>query len=116
MGNKEEQFGVEVLYEALEKPFRKIITNAGLEPGKIIGEIEAKLDSNIGFNVLTNKTVDMVKEGIIDPAKVTKSAVQNAVGVTISVLTTDALIADEPSDKNDIPSGMPPMGGMPGMM
>lgn len=117
MENKEEQFGIEILYEALENPFRKIITNAGLEPGKIIGQVESNLDSNTGFDVLKGKVVDMVSEGIIDPAKVTKSAIQNAVSVTISILTTDALIADEPNEKNDSsPSGMPPMGGMPGMM
>lgn len=109
----EEQIGVKILYEALEKPFRKIVENAGLEPGKYMKEIEENLNKNLGVNVMTGEVTDMVKAGVIDPAKVTRSAVENAVSVAISVITTDALIAEEPEDK---PEPSMPQGGMPGMM
>lgn len=109
----EEQIGVNILHKALERPFRKILMNAGLEAGKLIGEVESKLEKNMGYNVLTGKMVDMVASGIIDPAKVTKNAVANAVSVAITIITTDALIADEPKDEKE--EGHMHGGGMPGM-
>lgn len=109
----DEQVGVRVLYEALEKPFRKILSNAGVEPGQYIKEIEKKLDKNVGFNVLTGEIGDLIKAGVIDPVKVTRSAVENAVSAAVTILTTDALIAEEPEPKGP---PEPPMGGMPGMM
>lgn len=112
----DEKLGATILFNALEKPFRKILTNAGLEPGRYIKEIEEKLENNMGFNVLTGQIEDMVKAGVIDPAKVTRSAVENAVSVTISVITTDALIADEPEDKPDMPDMGGHSHGMDGMM
>lgn len=116
----DEQVGVNVLHEALEQPFRKILSNAGVEPGQYIKEIEEKLDKNQGYNVLTGKISDLIKDGVIDPARVTRAAVENAISVTISILTTDALIADDPEEKKDDDHGHPPagggMGGMPGMM
>lgn len=118
----DEQVGVTVLYKALEKPFRKILTNAGMEPGQYIKEIEEKLDKNMGFNVLTGEITDLIKAGVIDPVKVTRSAVENAVSAAGTILTTDALIADDPDEKEDDGSAagggapMGGMGGMPGMM
>lgn len=112
----DEKLGATILFNALEKPFRKILTNAGLEPGRYIKEIEEKLENNMGFNVLTGQIEDMVKAGVIDPAKVTRSAVENAVSVTISVITTDALIADEPEDKPDMSDMGGHSHGMDGMM
>ena len=115
--DKEEQVGVEILHEALEKPFRKLAENAGLEPGMYIKEIEDNLSKNIGLNVMTGVLENMLEAGIIDPAKVTRSAVENAVSVAISIITTDALIADEPQPEKPEPGaggGMP--GGMGGMM
>ena len=113
----DEKIGSKILFEALEAPFRKIVSNAGLEPGTYIKEVQENLDKNLGLNVLTGKIDDLVSAGIIDPAKVTRTAVENAVSVTISIITTDALIADEPEEKPEAP-GMPQggMGGMPGMM
>ena len=111
----DEQVGITILHEALEKPFRKLVENAGLEPGRYIKEVEENLDKNLGFNVMTAEIVDMVKAGVIDPAKVTRTAIENAVSVTISILTTDALVADEPEEKPESSGGMPG-GGMPGMM
>jgi chaperonin GroEL len=115
----DQKVGANILYEALEKPFRKILSNAGLEPGRYIKEVEENLDKNHGINVLTGNMEDLIKAGVIDPARVTRSAIENAVSVTISILTTDALVADEP--KKDEPAGLPGggmggMGGMPDMM
>ena len=113
----DEKVGAKILFEALEAPFRKIVSNAGLEPGTYIKEVQDNLDKNIGLNVLTGKMEDLVSAGIIDPAKVTRVAVENAVSVTISIITTDALIAEEPEERPES-QGMPQggMGGMPGMM
>ncbi len=110
----DEKVGATILFEALEKPFRKILSNAGLEPGRYIKEIEENLDKNLGLNVLTGELSDMIEAGVIDPVRVTRTAVENAVSVTISILTTDALIAEEPEDKPEPP--VPAGGGMPGMM
>ena len=110
----DEKIGATILYNALEKPFRKIVTNAGLEPGMYIKEIEENLDKSIGLNVLTGKLEDMIKAGVIDPARVTRSAIENAVSVTISVITTDALIADEPEIEKEHDHSA--HGGMDGMM
>src|SRR3989344_3627096 len=113
----DEKVGAKILFEALEAPFRKIVSNAGLEPGTYIKEVQDNLDKNIGLNVLTGKMEDLVSAGIIDPAKVTRVAVENSVSVTISIITTDALIAEEPEERPES-QGMPQggMGGMPGMM
>lgn len=114
-----EQLGATILYNALEIPFRKILSNAGLEPGRYIKEIEENLDKNFGLNVLNGKLEDLIVAGVIDPAKVTKSAIENAVSVTISIITTDALVADEPEvEKADSHAGHDHggMGGMGGMM
>ena len=115
----DEQLGATILYNALEIPFRKILSNAGLEPGRYIKEIEETLDKNFGLNVLNGKLKDLIVAGEIDPAKVTKSAIENAVSVTISIITTDALVADEPEvEKADSHAGHDHggMGGMGGMM
>jgi len=115
----DEYLGVSILQRALEEPFRRIVENAGLEPGKIIGEVEGKLDKNYGYDVLKREVVDMVKAGIVDPAKVSKNAVANAVSVTINIVTTNALIAEEPKEEQEPAAapggGMGGMGGMPGM-
>ena len=117
----DEATGVKVLYEALERPARMIITNAGEDPGKALGEIERKSkeekNPNLGLNVLTMKYVDMVKEGLIDPAKVTRSALQNAVSVATMILTTECLVTEAPKkeEKGMAGPGMGGMGGMGGM-
>lgn len=101
----DEKIGATILFNALEKPFRKILSNAGLEPGRYIKEIEENLAKNIGFNVLANNIEDMIVAGVIDPAKVSRSAIENAVSVTISVITTDALVADEPEQEKAMGGG-----------
>ena len=120
----DEDIGVKTLYKALEKPARLIVTNAGEDAGKVLGEVERlvneKGNPNMGFNVMTMEYEDMIKEGILDPAKVTRSAIQNAVSVAIMILTTECLITDTPKEESDNAgagaAGMGGMGGMPGMM
>ena len=116
----EETVGAKILYKALERPFRLLVSNAGEDPGKVLGEIvrlsEEKKNPNLGFNVLTKKYADMVKEGIIDPAKVTRSALQNAVSVAIMILTTESLVAEIPKKEEPMQAPGAGMGGMEGMM
>jgi chaperonin GroEL len=115
--DSDEATGARILYKALEKPSRLIIKNAGLDAGKILADLENKTakNKNMGFNVLSMEYVDMVKDGIIDPVKVTRSALQNAVSVATMIITTECLVADAPK-KEDNPSSPMGMGGMPGMM
>lgn len=116
----EEQTGAEILYRALERPIRKLIENAGEDAGRVLGEMERlsreKKNDNIGFNVMTMSYGDMVEMGIADPAKVTRSAIQNAVSVATMILTTECLVADTQKEEHEhMPMGAG-MGGMPGMM
>ncbi|MBN1162886.1 chaperonin GroEL [Patescibacteria group bacterium] len=119
----DEATGVRILVEALEKPTRLIVENAGLDGGRVLAEIDRqsvqKKNPRLGFNVMTMKYVDMVEDGILDPAKVTRSALQNAVSVAIMIMTTDALVTDVPK-KEDSGAGAAGMGGgmggMGGMM
>lgn len=115
----DEAVGAQILYKALEKPARLIISNAGEDPGKVLGTItamaEGKKNPNMGFNVMTMDYIDMIKAGILDPAKVTRTAIQNAVSVATMILTTESLIADLPEEKTSA-GGMGGMGGMPDMM
>ncbi len=112
----DEKIGVEILQRALEKPFRKILQNAGVDAGYYLNQVrESKGDE--GFDVMSMKMVNMIDAGIIDPAKVTKSAVENAVSVSINILTTEALVAEvkEEKEKGDLngstgPASMPNMG------
>jgi chaperonin GroEL len=119
----DEETGANILFEALEKPTRIIVGNAGADPGKVMAELEAKTaedkNPNIGLNVVSMSYVDMIKDGIIDPAKVTRSALQNAVSVATMVIITECLVADAPKDKDDMGAAAAAaggMGGMPGMM
>ncbi len=107
--------GVNIVKRAIEEPVRQIANNAGLE-GSVVVENVKKTASGIGFNAVTNEYVDMIKAGIVDPAKVTRSALQNAASIASMVLTTETLIADKPEKEAPMPAGGPGMGGMPGMM
>ena len=107
------QTGITIMRRALEEPMRRIAANAGQDGAVIIDTVrrtaKEKDNKNIGYNVLTGNFEDMVKSGIIDPAKVTRSAVENAASIAAMILTTDALITDVP-EKNAAPM-MPPGGG-----
>ena len=104
--------GVDIVRRAIEEPVRQIADNAGVEGSVVVAEVK-KLGDGIGFNALTNEYVDMIKAGIVDPAKVTRSALQNAASIASMVLTTETLVADKPEKE---PPAPPMGGGMPGMM
>lgn len=116
---KDEATGYEIVKDSLEAPFRKLIENAGFDAGELITKARSSASSGLGFDVLTldpevdAKPVDMLKAGIVDPLKVVRSAVQNAVSVATMILTTEALVTDLP-EKNS-PSAPDMSGGMPGM-
>ena len=103
--------GVDIVKRAIEEPVRQIADNAGCE-GSVVVEAVKKSGNGVGFNALSNEYVDMIKAGIVDPAKVTRSALQNAASIAAMVLTTETLVADKPEPTPPAP----PMGGMPGMM
>ncbi|KXG42576.1 chaperonin GroEL [Tepidibacillus decaturensis] len=110
----DEKTGVEIVKRALEEPVRQIANNAGLE-GSVIVERLKKEEIGIGFNAATGEWVNMIQAGIVDPAKVTRSALQNAASVSAMFLTTESIVADKPEPEK-APAGMPDMGGMGGMM
>ncbi|MCG1434665.1 chaperonin GroEL [Staphylococcus epidermidis] len=104
--------GVNIVLQALQAPVRQIAENAGLE-GSIIVERLKHAEAGVGFNAATNEWVNMLEEGIVDPTKVTRSALQHAASVAAMFLTTEAVVASIPDPENN---EQPGMGGMPGMM
>ena len=110
----DEKTGIDIVRRAIEAPVRQIASNAGLE-GAVIVEGVKKAAKGTGFNAATEEYVDMIKAGIVDPCKVTRSALQNAASIASMILTTEAVVADKPAEKPA--AGAPAMGGgMPGMM
>ena len=108
--------GARIVYAALEAPARLIADNAGFEGGVMVREIESAT-GHTGLNAATGEMVDLVEAGIIDPAKVTRAALQNAASIAALLLTTEVLVADKPEPESAMPGGgMDPMGGMGGMM
>lgn len=112
----DEKTGVEIVKRAIEEPVRQIAYNAGLEGAVIVDTIK-RSRKGYGFNALTEEYVDMIEAGIVDPTKVTRSALQNAASIASMVLTTESIVADNPAKEGAAMPAMPPMGGgMPGMM
>jgi len=107
---KDEQTGIDIVYEALEQPLRSLVKNAGEDDGYILKKIEESTDSDYGYDVLNGKFGSMTKFGLLDPLKVTRSALQNAASVASMVLTTEALIAEIPEEKKETHNHQ--MGGM----
>jgi len=108
--------GARIVYAALEAPARLIADNAGFEGAVMVREIESAT-GNTGLNAATGEMVDLVEAGVIDPAKVTRAALQNAASIAALLLTTEVLVADKPEPESAMPGGgMDPMGGMGGMM
>jgi chaperonin GroEL len=105
--------GIAIVRRALEEPLRQIANNAGLE-GSVVVEKVKSLDKNNGLNALTDEYVDLVKAGVVDPAKVTRYTLENASSIAALLLTTEALIAEKPKEEAPAPA-MPPGGGMGGM-
>ncbi len=112
--DKDEQVGIDIVRDALEQPLRWLAKNAGEDDGYILKEVEKGEGVDFGYNVLTNKFGSMSKFGILDPLKVTRSALQNAASVAMMVLTTEALITDLPEKEKEMPAGPGP-GAMPPM-
>ena len=109
----DEKTGVMIVRRAIEEPVRQIAHNAGLEGAVIVDKIRHS-KKGVGFDAMNERYVDMIEAGIVDPTKVTRSALQNAASIAAMVLTTETLVADKPEPKPAMPP-MPP-GGMPGMM
>ena len=107
----EEGLGVEIVKKALFAPLRQIVINAGIDAGVVIEKVKNS-ENGIGFDAAKEEYVDMIKAGIIDPAKVTRSAIQNAISVSSVLLTTEVAVGNEKEESAGMPSGM----GMPGMM
>jgi chaperonin GroEL len=112
----EEATGLNILRRALEEPLRQIAENAGRDGAVVVAGV-ANSPRGYGFNAVTGEYTDMLKAGIIDPVKVTRSALQNAVSIASMVLSTDTLITDTPEEAAPAApaGGAPGMGGMPGM-
>ncbi|MGE3975613.1 MAG: chaperonin GroEL [Bdellovibrionales bacterium] len=111
--NEEERWGARIIKRACEEPLRQIAGNCGLDGAIVLDRVRSNKSAGWGFNALTEEYVDLLKEGIIDPVKVVRSALQNAASVSSLMLTTETMIAEAP--KKDSGGGAPPMGGMGGM-
>ncbi len=112
---EDEQVGIDLVKSVLEEPLRMLARNSGTDEGWVVRTVAAKNDGHYGFNAVTNEFGDMVKAGVIEPAKVAISSLQNAASVASMILTTECLITDLPEKKDAAPAG-PGMGGMDGMM
>ncbi len=111
----DEKAGVELIKSVMEEPLRMLATNSGEDAGWVVGQVKAKNQDNWGFNALTNQFEDLLKAGVIEPAKVAIASLENAASVAAMILTTECLVADAPKqDAPAMPQGMG--GGMPGMM
>jgi len=110
----DEQAGIDIVCNALEEPFKKLVENAGEEAGFVLRKVEERASGDFGYDVMRGKFGSMTKFGLIDPLKVTRSALQNAVSVAMMVLTTEALVTDIPEDEKApaMPDGGMGMGGM----
>ena len=113
----EEKVGAEIVRKVLSEPTRQLAGNAGLEGSIVVQTVIKAKDANYGLNVDTGEYEDLIKAGVIDPTKVTRTALQNAASIASLLITTEALIADMPEKEKEMPAGMPPggMGGMGGM-
>jgi len=112
-GDADEQIGVNIVRRALEEPLRQIVQNAGKEGAVVVERVRADKNDSFGFNAQTEEFEDLVKAGVIDPAKVTRTALQNAASIAGLMLTTEAMVAEIPEeDKAPMPGGMGGMGGM----
>ncbi|HEU4880277.1 MAG TPA: chaperonin GroEL [Gemmatimonadaceae bacterium] len=114
LDDSDEQIGVGIISRAIEEPIRMIVQNAGGEGSIVIEKVRNSKESNFGYNALTDEYENLVEAGVIDPTKVTRTALQNAASIAGLLLTTEALIVEKKEDKNGAPSGGPP-GGMGGM-
>jgi len=115
VADEDEKTGAKIVLRALEEPLRQIAENAGLEGSVVVNDVR-KADAGIGLNAATGEYVDLVAAGVIDPAMVTRSALQNAASIAKNILTTEAIVAEVQDKDGGGGGGMPDMGGMGGMM
>ena len=113
--NDEQNAGIRIVLRAMEEPLRQIVANAGDEPSVVVNNV-AQGEGNYGYNAQTGVYGDMVEMGVLDPTKVTRTALQNAASVASLILTTDCMVADFPVEDKPMPAGMGGMGGMDGML
>ena len=111
----DEKVGAAIISRAIEAPLRKLVDNAGIESALVIANVKKATGTN-GYNVRTGEYVDMLKAGVVDPAKVTRSALQNAASIAGLLLTTDCMVTDIPEKKEACGCGGHGQGGMDGMM
>jgi chaperonin GroEL len=114
-GDPDEQIGVNIVRRALEEPLRQIVQNAGKEGAVVVERVRSEKNENVGFNAATEQFEDLVKAGVIDPAKVTRTALQNAASIAGLMLTTEAMVSEIPEDDKGSPAMPGGMGGMSGM-
>ena len=114
-GDQDEQIGVNIVKRSLEEPLRQIVQNAGKEGAVVVERVRADKNDSFGFNAATEKFEDLVKAGVIDPAKVTRTALQNAASIAGLMLTTEAMVSEIPEDDKGSPAMPGGMGGMSGM-
>ncbi len=113
--NSDQDVGITIIRKALESPLRQIAENSGVDGSVVAGKIRESTDLTFGFNAQTEEYGDMFKFGVIDPAKVVRTALQDAASVAGLLITTEAMVADRPSKDGGAGGGMPDMGGMGGM-
>jgi chaperonin GroEL len=113
--NADEQAGISIVLKALEAPIRQIAENAGAEGSIVVGKVSEHKSQTWGFNAQTDEYVDMIEAGIVDPAKVVRTALQDAASVAGLLITTEAMVAEVPKDKPAMPMGGGGGGGMGGM-
>ena len=115
--NADQDVGIQIARRAMEEPLRQIVANSGDEPSVVLNAV-VQSSGNQGYNAATGEYIDMVEAGILDPTKVTRSALQNAASIATLMITTECMVADEPQDDAPMPAGgdMGGMGGMGGMM
>jgi chaperonin GroEL len=112
--NDDQRVGIEIIRKALQAPVRQIAENAGVEGSIVVGKLLEKKEASFGYNAATDKFEDLVKAGVIDPVKVVRTALQDAASVAGLLITTEAMVAEKPSQGGGMPA-MPDMGGMGGM-
>jgi chaperonin GroEL len=115
LDDSDEQIGVGIVRRAVEEPMRMIVANAGAEPSIVVEKVRSTKDKSFGYNALTDTFEDLVQAGVIDPTKVSRTALQNAASIAGLLLTTEALIVEKKEDRQQMPAGGPGGGGMGGM-
>jgi chaperonin GroEL len=112
--NHDQDVGIKIALRAMEEPLRQIVMNAGDEASVVLHKV-ADGEGNYGYNAATGEYGDLVEMGILDPTKVTRTALQNAASIAALMITTEAMVAEEPKDEPAMPAGGGGMGGMGGM-